>query len=138
MQKIILITGASSGFGEVIAQHLSAAGHHVYGTSRKIEQAGRPYKTLKMDVGDDASIQEAVAAIIAEQGRIDVLINNAGLGIAGPLEHVDISDVGKVFNTNIVGALRTTQAVLPYMRKQGSGRIINISSIGSENGLPYR
>jgi len=138
MQKVILITGASSGFGEVIAQHLSSSGHLVYGTSRKIEQAGRPYRTLKMDIGDNASIQGAIATIIAEQGHIDVLINNAGLGIAGPLEHVDIRDIEKVFNTNIIGALRTTQAVLPHMRKQGSGRIINISSIGSENGLPYR
>jgi len=93
---------------------------------------------MNMDVCDDESVLAAVQIILAEQGRIDVLINNAGLAIAGPVESLPIDDVKKVMDTNVLGLLRCTQAVLPVMRRQGAGLIINISSIAAEAGLPFR
>ncbi|RYY39389.1 MAG: SDR family oxidoreductase [Chitinophagaceae bacterium] len=121
-----------------MARHLAAAGHRVYGTARSIEGTDKPFNTVNMDVTNASSISTALARIVGKEGRIDVLINNAGLGIAGPVEELSISDVQRVLETNVVGVLRTCQAVLPQMRLQKSGKIINISSIGSEMGLPYR
>lgn len=138
MSKVILITGASAGLGLSIANHLAAKGYTVYGVSRNIEQGSHSFHTLKMDVGDTESIRTAVQRIISEQGRIDVLINNAGLSIAGPVENLAIADVSTILDTNVLGVLRTMQAVLPHMRARKAGHIINISSIGSENGLPFR
>ena len=138
MSKVILITGASTGLGESIGKHLVQKGHVVYGTSRSIEPQTKPFHTLDMDVTSSESINGAVQRIIREQGRIDVLINNAGLGIAAPVESVAIDDVQRVFDTNVIGIIRTCQGVLPQMRQQRSGLIINISSIGSETGLPFR
>src|SRR5919205_210115 len=120
MSKVVLVTGASSGLGEAIADYLSKKGYTVYGSSRKIEQGSQKFKALKMDVGSEESVQEASATIIQQQGRIDVLINNAGLGIAGPIEQTPLEDAKRVLDTNVIGVLRTSQAVLPYMRKQGS------------------
>ena len=138
MPKIVLITGASSGLGASIAAYLSVKGYIVYGASRSLPQGSIAFKPLVMDVCDDKSIQQAVNVILQEQGQIDVLINNAGLGIAGPVEQLLADDVKRVFDTNVFGVLRTCQAVLPGMRSKRSGLIINISSIGSETGLPYR
>lgn len=138
MSKVVLITGTSSGLGGTIAGYLSAKGYIVYGASRSLSQGQPAFRPIVMDVGDEKSVQQAVDTILLEQGRIDVLINNAGLGIAGPVEHLLLADVKRVFDTNVFGVLRTCQAVLPSMRAQRSGLIINISSIGSETGLPYR
>ncbi|MDB5232728.1 MAG: oxidoreductase [Chitinophagaceae bacterium] len=138
MAKTILITGASTGLGETIGNYLSKKGHTVYGTSRTIEGQARPFHTLNMDVGNKESIDKAVQQIIAAHGRIDVLINNAGLGIASPIETVSIEDLQNVFDTNVTGIVRTCQSVLPHMREKKSGLIINISSIAAETGLPYR
>ncbi|RYY98300.1 MAG: SDR family oxidoreductase [Chitinophagaceae bacterium] len=138
MKQVVIVTGASSGLGESIATHLAAQGHTVYGSARSLGGQERPFRTLSMDVGSAESVSAAVAQVLAAEGRIDVLINNAGLGIAGPLETLSLDDCARVLDTNVLGALRTTQAVLPAMRRQGSGKIINISSIGSEIGLPYR
>ncbi|HVI43266.1 MAG TPA: SDR family oxidoreductase [Chitinophaga sp.] len=138
MQKIILVTGASSGLGETIATHLTTIGHIVYGTSRKPAKPNPACKMLQMDVQDEQSIRQAIDAIIREQGRIDVLINNAGLGLVGPAEYLSTADLFKIIDTNVLGVLRTCQQALPYMRQQKKGLIINISSIASENGLPYR
>jgi len=138
MSKVVLITGASTGLGESIGAYLVQKGHIVYGTSRSIEGQTKPFHTLDMDVTRSESIAGAVQRIINEQGRIDVLINNAGLGIAAPVESVSIDDVERVFSTNVFGIIRTCQGVLPQMRQQRSGLIINISSIGSETGLPFR
>jgi NAD(P)-dependent dehydrogenase (short-subunit alcohol dehydrogenase family) len=138
MSKVVLITGASSGLGESIANYLVQKGFTVYGTSRNIEQQTKPFHTLNMDVTNNQSIQAAILKIVQEQGHIDVLINNAGLGIASPIETLSIDDVQRVLDTNVIGIIRTSQAVLPRMRAQHSGTIINISSIGSESGLPYR
>lgn len=138
MSKVIIVTGASTGLGESIANYLTSKGHIVYGTSRSIEGQAKKFHTLNMDVTNTGSIEAAVQRIIREQGRIDVWINNAGLGIASPIETLSIEDATRVFDTNVIGIIRSCQAVLPHMRAQRSGLIINISSIGSEIGLPYR
>ena len=138
MSKIVLITGASSGLGASIAAYLSEKGYIVYGASRSLPKINPAYKPVVMDVCNEKSIQEAVGAIMQAEGRIDVLINNAGLGIAGPAESLLTTDVQRVFDTNLFGVLRTCQAVLPGMRAAKAGLIINISSIASETGLPYR
>jgi NAD(P)-dependent dehydrogenase (short-subunit alcohol dehydrogenase family) len=138
MSKVIIVTGASSGLGFAIASYLSQKGNIVYGTSRSIQNSGQNFKTLAMDVCNADSVKQAVDSVLKEQGRIDVVINNAGLGIAGAVEHLDLNDVQKVFDTNLFGVVRVCQAVLPAMRKNKQGVIVNISSIGSEMGLPYR
>ncbi|RYF50527.1 MAG: SDR family NAD(P)-dependent oxidoreductase, partial [Cytophagaceae bacterium] len=138
MEKIILITGASTGLGETIANYLTKKNYVVYGTSRSIEHLPKSFNTLNMDVRDDKSIQDAIRRIIEKHGRIDVLINNAGLAIAGPIEALPLGEVQRVFDTNVMGTLRTIQAVLPSMRTHRSGLIINVSSIAAEAGLPFR
>ncbi|HEY8401180.1 MAG TPA: SDR family oxidoreductase [Cytophagaceae bacterium] len=138
MSKVIIVTGASSGLGNVIADYLAGKGHIVYGTSRSIKEEGQKFKALRMDVCNSESVQEAVDKVLKEQGKIDVVINNAGIGIAGAAEHLQLEDVQRVFDTNVLGVLRVCQAVLPSMRERRGGKIINISSIGSELGLPYR
>lgn len=136
-QKIVLITGASSGLGLTIGQHLAKVGHMVYGTSRKSSH-DQGFPILQADVTSEDSIHTAITNILENHGRLDVLINNAGLGIASPIETADMEDVQRVFDTNVSGVIRMVQAVLPQMRRQRSGLIINISSIGAEMGLPYR
>ena len=138
MAKTVLITGASSGLGQGIAKYLAGRGYRVYGTSRKQHPDENAVKMLAMDVNDIASVKEAINKVVAETGRIDVLLNNAGLGLAGVAEHLLEEDLQKVFQTNVFGLLKVCQEVLPVMRKQKEGLIINISSIGSEMGLPYR
>lgn len=137
MSQVVLITGASSGLGEATAFFLHQNGYRVYGTSRKGPTATKPYPILTLDVCDSNSVQQAVADLIKKEGKIDVLINNAGIGLAGPIEELQFSNIEKVFDTNFFGVLRLCQAVLPHMRKTG-GKIINISSIGAVFGLPYR
>lgn len=137
MSKIVLVTGASSGLGLSIAQHLAKAGYTVYGTSRHAH-AAEGFTMLVADVTDQQSIDAAIGFILQKYGRLDVLINNAGLGIASPVETAPIDGVQKVLDTNVTGVIRMVQAVLPPMRSQRSGLIINISSIGAEMGLPYR
>lgn len=138
MKKVILITGASTGLGETLATYLAEKGHIVYGTSRNISQQGYPFHTLQMDVCEESQIHHALVHILQNEGRIDVLINNAGLGLATPLEHTQEKEIDRLLGTNIKGVVKTCQAVLPIMRKQKSGLIIQISSIASEFGLPYR
>lgn len=138
MSKVVFITGASGGIGWAIAKYLADRGHIVYGTSRQPQASAAAVRMLVADVTDEPGIQAALATVVREQGRLDVVINNAGLGLASPLEMVPINDVQRVFDTNVTGVIRVVQAALPYMRTQRSGLIINISSIGAEMGLPYR
>ncbi|ADB38256.1 SDR family oxidoreductase [Spirosoma linguale] len=138
MAKVILITGASTGLGYSIAGYLAQRGHVVYGTSRQAGLSTGSFRMLSMDVGDPQSVQQAVDQIMQQEGRLDVLVNNAGLGIAAPVELMSLSDVQRVFDTNVLGVIRMVQAALPIMRRQQSGLIINISSIAAEAGLPYR
>jgi NAD(P)-dependent dehydrogenase (short-subunit alcohol dehydrogenase family) len=137
MSKVIMVTGASSGLGKALAEELHRRGYIVYGTSRQAKP-GSPYKMVPMEVKDQGSVRQAVEEIIKAHGRLDVLINNAGIGLAGPTEQLQIANIQEVLEVNVVGVLRVCQAVLPHMRAKGHGLIINISSIGAAMGLPYR
>jgi short-subunit dehydrogenase len=138
MQKIILITGVSSGLGKDIAALLSEAGHVVYGTSRNTILNPPGYQCLSMDVTNSQSVDMNIAEIIRKEGRIDVIINNAGMGLGGPIEEFSEKEAQLQMDTNFMGIFRVCKAVLPYMRKQKSGLIINISSIGGLMGLPFQ
>lgn len=136
--KVVLITGASSGIGESIGVFLAKKGFKVYGTSRSPKTATDEIHFVQMDVTNQESVDKAVQEVINDAGKIDVLINNAGLGALGSVEEIDLKEVEAVFDTNVYGILRTSRAVLPHMRKQNSGLIINTSSIGGQVGLPFR
>ena len=136
--QIILITGASSGFGKITAHMLSEQGHIVYGTSRKPSENIGKVRMLVVDVTNSISVRHAVEQIISEQRRMDVLINNAGMGIGGALELATEEEVSMQMNTNFFGVVNMCKAVLPYMRKARRGKIINISSIGGVMGIPYQ
>ena len=140
MQEVVLITGGSSGLGKAIGEFLMGRQFKVYGTTRTPQKYanGSAFPLLEMDVRDEVSVQKAVDELIEREGRIDVLINNAGVGITGPVEETPLVEVSSAFDTNYYGPLRTIQAVLPQMRKQRSGKIINITSIAAYMGLPYR
>jgi NAD(P)-dependent dehydrogenase (short-subunit alcohol dehydrogenase family) len=140
-QSVVLVTGASSGFGRATAQRLVDAGMVVYGTSRKAtdrSQESAALRMLAMDVCDDASVAEGVARIIAEQGRIDVVVNNAGISVCGSIEDTSIEEAQLQLDTNFFGALRVIRCVLPHMRRARRGKIINVSSIGGLMGLPFQ
>ncbi len=141
--KVILITGASSGIGQVCASHLADNGYTVYGTTRDEnwpddKNSGLSYKTIFMDVNNTESVVMAVNEIQAAEGHLDGVINNAGFGISGPLELTTIEEAQAQFETNYFGIMRVCSAVLPVMRAQGSGYIINITSLGGLIGLPYQ
>jgi NAD(P)-dependent dehydrogenase (short-subunit alcohol dehydrogenase family) len=138
MSKVILVTGGSSGLGAAICQHLASKGHTVYGTSRNATENGSNFSMISMDVCDRNSIQTALTTIINKEGKLDVVINNAGLGMAAPVEEGSDKDIDKLFSTNIRGVVNVMQGVLPQMRKQKSGLIINITSIAAEIALPFR
>ena len=131
-----LVTGASSGIGEATALRLADLGFTVYGAARRIERmtdlGAKGLRILKMDVTDDDSMQAGIKQIIDDTGRIDVLVNNAGYGSYGSVEDVPMSEAKYQFEVNVFGLARLTQLVLPHMREQGSGRIINVSSIGGK------
>lgn len=137
MNKVVLVTGASSGIGFEIATYLSKRQYIVYGGSRSAPKNDL-FHVVKMDVTDEKSVKTAVSEIIEKEGKIDVLINNAGIGSAGAVEKTPIEDIKKSFEVNLFGVIRVCQAVLPYMRKQKYGRIINMSTLGSMIGLPFR
>jgi NAD(P)-dependent dehydrogenase (short-subunit alcohol dehydrogenase family) len=130
-RPVALVTGASSGIGEAAAHALVRAGFTVYGTSRKAAAGEKRDEVviLPLDVTDDESATEVVREVLYRSGRIDVLVNNAGIGVAGAAEESSIEQARTLFDTNLFGSIRMTRAVLPHMRKQGSGRIINVSSV---------
>ncbi len=138
--KVVLITGGSSGIGKTIGTYLSSKGHKVYGTTRSASKYPNfdAFPLLEMDVRSPVDIKKAIAALIAQEGRLDVLINNAGVGITGPLEETPEEEIMNAFDTNFHGPIRVIKAVLPQMRKQGGGLVINITSIAAYMGLPYR
>lgn len=139
MSKVVLITGGSSGIGKSIGEFLSLKGFTIYGTSRTPERyPDSKFNLVKLDVSDTTSIYEAVNAVIAKSGRLDVLINNAGAGITGPIEEIPDVEIQRNFDTNLFGPIRVIKAVLPQMRVQNSGLIINVTSIAGYMGLPYR
>jgi NAD(P)-dependent dehydrogenase (short-subunit alcohol dehydrogenase family) len=138
-QRVVLVTGASSGIGLACATHLAGRGFRVYGTSRRAA-AGSPGNVtmLTADVTDDRSVEQAIATVLDREGRLDIVVNNAGMGIAGPVESTSIDQAKGQFEVNFFGAFRVCRAVLPAMRRQRSGYIINIGSIGGLLAIPYQ
>lgn len=138
--KVALVTGASSGIGEATARELRSLGFTVYGAARRTDRLQKlladGIRALAMDVTDDASMQAGIDKVIAETGRIDVLVNNAGYGSYGALEDVDIDEGRRQFEVNVFGAIRLAQLALPHMRKQRSGTIVNITSMGGKLHTP--
>ncbi len=139
-RKIVLITGGSSGIGKSIGNYLKSKGCTVYGTTRDLSRYPDfdDFGLLQLDVRDTDSIATAVARLLDKEGRLDVLVNNAGVGITGPIEETPHEEILKTFETNYHGPLHMIKAILPQMRAQGNGLIINITSIAGYMGLPYR
>jgi NADP-dependent 3-hydroxy acid dehydrogenase YdfG len=146
MSKTILITGTSSGFGRDTAETLHRAGHTVYASMRAVQGKNREaaealrklgIKTVELDVSDDASVEAGVKSVLAEAGTIDVLVNNAGIASAGVTEAFTTEQAKAIFDTNVIGLLRVTRAVLPSMRQQHEGLIINIGSILGRVTFPF-
>jgi len=146
MSKTILITGASSGFGRDTAETLHCAGHTVYASMRGVQGKNRDaaealrklgVKTMELDVSDDASVKAGVENVLAEAGKIDVLVNNAGIASAGVTEAFTTEQAKAIFDTNVIGLLRVTRAVLPSMRRRHDGLIINIGSILGRVTFPF-
>jgi len=138
MSKVVFITGISSGFGRAMAIELTNNGHKVYGSIRSEVDPIPKVNYVRMDVTDISSIEQAVKEIYDKEGHIDVLINNAGIGIGGPIELTSIRDAQYQMDVNFFGVFRVTQTVLPIMRKQKEGVIICISSIGGLMGIPFQ
>ena len=147
MSKVILVTGTSTGLGISIAIQAAQAGHIVYATMRNLNKrdaidaaahaADISLNVLQLDVQDTKSVSSAVAQVLTEQGRIDTLINNAGLGFARNIEQTDEADILRVMDVNFMGVMRCTKAVLPTMRAAKSGHVVNISSVGGLVGQPF-
>jgi len=144
---IALITGSSSGIGLATSLYLARRGYTVWATMRNLEKASElrkiieserlPIELAQLDVCDDSSVKEAVAQILQKSGRIDVLVNNAGYGLRGAIEEVSLDEWKRQFETNFFGVIRVTQAVLPQMRAQRSGAIVNISSVLGRMAIPF-
>ena len=145
-KKVALVTGSSSGMGFTTAVMLARAGIHTYASMRNLKKSktitdlankeNLPLQVIQLDVNDDKSVKDAIAKIVTEKERIDVLVNNAGYGLFGSIEDVSIEEMKAQFETNFFGVMRVTQLVLPIMRKQKSGTIVNVSSVGGRISLP--
>lgn len=139
MKKVILITGATSGIGKATAEFLAEKGHIVYGTGRNPNHNSIKNVTLlPMDIRDNQSITKTIHTILEKENRIDILINNAGVGISGALEEIPAEEIQNIFQTNFFGVITIIKEILPQMRKQKNGLIINITSIAGYMGLPFR
>jgi NAD(P)-dependent dehydrogenase (short-subunit alcohol dehydrogenase family) len=139
MSKVIFITGGSSGIGRSVGEFLTEKGYRVYGTSRNPEKVvDSKFPLVAVDVRNPESIKAAIAQVVAEAGAIDVLVNNAGVGITGPIEEIPPAEIQNHFEVNLFGPIEVIKAVLPQMRIQKSGLIINVTSIAGYMGLPYR
>jgi NAD(P)-dependent dehydrogenase (short-subunit alcohol dehydrogenase family) len=139
-KRVVLVTGASSGIGHACAEFLAGRGYRVYGASRR-PVASPMVESISMDIRDEAAVRDAVASVIAREGRIDILVNNAGIAIAGAVEDTSIEEARDQFDVNFFGVLRVCRAVLPGMRErrqQQSGYIVNIGSIGGLVAIPYQ
>jgi len=137
-KKVMLITGASSGIGKAAAEYLLEKGHTVYGASRTAADRNLSFTALKIDVNNDDSVNEAISRIINKEGKIDVVINCAGFGLAGSIEDTSIDEAKDLFETNFFGVFRVCKAVIPEMRKQKAGLIINIGSLAGLVPIPFK
>ena len=136
--KVVLVTGASSGIGKTVAERLAGRGWRVFGAQRRAPAASAPgVEMVAMDVTDEASVEGAIATIHARAGRIDAVVNNAGNAIMGAIEDTSIEEAQAQLDTNFFGVLRVCRAVLPRMRAQGGGHIVNVSSLAGVIGLPF-
>lgn len=145
-EKVSIVTGSSSGIGFETSLLLARKGFYTYATMRNLnkslkikeiaEKENLPLEVLKLDVTDDKSVKDAIKQITDESSKIDVLVNNAGYGVMGAVEDLSLDDFKSQFETNFFGVIRVTKEVIPIMRKQGNGNIINISSVGGKIGLP--
>jgi NAD(P)-dependent dehydrogenase (short-subunit alcohol dehydrogenase family) len=138
-KAVALVTGASSGIGKACAEELVLAGFTVFGTSRRRQRSSKHglLRMLALDVREDASVANCVEKVLSQAGRIDVLVNNAGVALVGALEETTIDEFKNVIETNLLGTVRMIQAVLPVMRKQRSGRIVNMGSVMGFLPMPY-
>lgn len=136
--KVVLITGASSGIGRACAERLVEQGHRVYGTSRTSSFKPTDFTSIKMDVTDENSIRTGIDEIIEREGHIDVVVNNAGYGLAGPIEETTLEEAYRQLDVNFMAPLRVCRVVLPHMRKRRFGTIINISSLAGLFGIPFQ
>ena len=137
--KVVLVTGASSGLGAATAMHLAAQGHRVYAASRRgLIEGSSGAVAMKMDVDDDRSVGDGVEQILLREGRIDVVVNCAGYGVFGSIEDTPLEMAQAQFNTNVFGVMRVCQRVLPLMRRQRAGLIVNVTSIAGELSLPFQ
>ena len=139
MSKVVVITGGSSGIGKSIGEHLQEEGYIVYGTSRNPDNYPESkFPLYALDVTQPNTIQACIAEILKQEHHIDILINNAGAGITGPMEEIPDGEIKRNFETNVFGPINVIKAVLPNMRANASGLIINVTSIAGYMGLPYR
>lgn len=136
-KKVVIVTGASAGIGRTLAEYLGQRGYMVYGFSRNTFSS-EWFTSISVDITVEAQVKNAIGTILKKEGRVDVLVNNAGRGMVGAIEDSTKEDIWQLFNLNIVGAVQMISAVMPSMRAQGIGQIINVSSLGSEMGLPFR
>src|SRR5262252_4697555 len=140
-QQVVVVTGCSTGIGRALARELRAGGHRPFATARRLESiadlAAHGIDTVQLDVKDPASISVAVQAVIDRAGRIDVLINNAGVNIFGPLAETPLDSLREVFDTNVIGLAAVTQAVFPHLSEQRSGLIVNIGSLVGVLPTPF-
>ena len=139
MSKVVLITGGSSGIGKSVGEFLQTKGFKVYGTSRNPERyPDSKFPIMALDVTKPSTISICISEVLQHESQIDVLINNAGAGITGPIESIPDAEIKRNFETNFFGPISVIKAVLPIMRQQNSGLIINVTSIAGYMGLPYR
>ena len=139
MSKVIVVTGASSGIGKSIALFLSSKGFIVYGTCRNPKKYNiKDFELIKCDINSAVEIKNCIKYIVKKEGIIDVLINNAGIGITGPLEETSETDIKSAFQTNLFGPITIIKECIPIMRKNNSGLIINITSVLGYFGIPFR
>ncbi len=139
MSKVVLITGGSSGIGKSVGEYLQAKGFKVYGTSRNPDNYPESkFPIVALDVTKPETISKCIFEVLTQESQIDVLINNAGAGITGPIEEIPDAEIKRNFETNLFGPINVIKAILPIMRKQNSGLIINVTSIAGYMGLPYR
>lgn len=137
-QRVVVVTGASSGIGKVCALHLAKSGYRVFGAQRRTDGVGADgVEMVRLDVTDTASVDAAIQAIHARAGRVDAVVNNAGNSIMGAVEDISIEEGQAQMDTNFFGVLRVCRAVLPIMRAQGGGTIVNVSSLAGIQGLPF-
>lgn len=139
--QVVIVTGCSTGIGRALVHELRSRGHRVFATARRTESlqdlAAEGFDTLRLDVDDESSIASCVAEVADRAGRIDVLVNNAGVNFFGPLAELPMERIRALFQTNVVAAIATTQAVFPHMAKRGSGRIVNVGSVVGVLPTPF-